>query len=178
MTTTTGERATGLGGVELGTYTIHAEFFTEHLAVGGEISSPEARLSDLLNSSAPTLDMSPLYVARAAGGQVDVAGRVAHVNKSRLLFVVPISEPPRPQGSRNAAWRETQKWRCWGALGAYSLVGTLHTDLGADPRFLLRLLDLQFAPFTAATVTFPNGTVRDYPVVIVNRHYLEFLSLR
>lgn len=162
-----------------GLYTINAEFYTQHLTIGGEIRSPEPRLSDLLNSSAPTLDLKPLNVNRpGSGGHVDLTGSYAHVTKSRVLFVIPLCEPRRPQGQMNTAWKQTVGRRCWAALGSYTLCGTLHTEVEADDRFLLRLLDRQFVPITQAVVTSPDGTARDYSAVIVNRAHLDLLALR
>jgi hypothetical protein len=162
-----------------GLYTISAEFYTEHLSVGSEIRSPEPRLSDLLNSSAPTLDLKPLNVNRPGnGGHVDLTGSYAHVTKSRVLFVIPLREPRRPRSQMNAAWKQTVERRCWAALGPYTLCGTMHTEVGADDRFLLRLLDRQFVPITQAVVTSPDGTARDYGAVIINRAHLDLLTLR
>jgi hypothetical protein len=165
--------------IDPGLCTIHAEFITEHLSVGGEVSGPEARLSDVLNSSVPSVGFKPLSVTRGSiGGQIDLSGSYAHLTKSRLLFVVPVREPERTRGHGNAAWKQTAQRRCWVGIGPYSLVGTLHTEVGVDPRFYLRLMENQFIPIANAAITFPNGSVCDYPVVIVNRAHVDLLALR
>src|SRR5579859_9279 len=83
--------------VEQGLYTLEAEFVTEHLVIRGELSSPEGRLSDHLNSSTQSVEIRPTTVQRIfTGDRIDLAGAHAHVTKAHLLFIVPIAEPERP----------------------------------------------------------------------------------
>jgi len=164
--------------VEEGLCTIEAEFFTEHLVVKGEVTSPEQRLSDHLNSGTSTFEVDPSRVHRTlGGGRADFKGRAAYVNKSHVLFVLPIDETVGEQSSSDS-WNQTITQRCWATIGRYTLVGKVHMDASRNPRFFLRSLEnRQFLPFTDARLTFPDGTSRDYPTIIVNRFQIEMLAM-
>ena len=161
-----------------GLCTIEAEFFTEHLVVRGEVTSPEVRLSDHLNSSTSTFEVDPSRIHRTLGGsRADFKGSSAYINKSHLLFVLPIDETVAVRPAHDS-WSQTITQRCWAALGRYALVGKVHMEATRNPRFFLRSLERrQFLPFTDVRLTFPDGTTRDYPAVIVNRFQMELLAL-
>jgi hypothetical protein len=163
-----------------GVYTIEAEFYTEHLIVRGEITSPDLRLSDHLNSSAPSIEIRPQHVERImTGAHIDLPGAHAHVTKAHLLFTLPVSEPERPPRADNVAWTWTMTRRAWAGLGRYMMVGKIHAEAGRDPRLILRSLEhRQFLPFTECTVTMPDGSVISAGTIIINRHNLEMLALR
>jgi hypothetical protein len=171
---------TGHPRVGEGIYTIEAEFFTEHFVVRGEITCPDMRLSDHLNSSAPSIEIRPQYVERImTGSHIDLPGAHAHLTKAHLLFTLPISEPERPPRADNVAWTWTMNRRAWAGLGRYTLVGRIHAEAGRDPRLILRSLEhRQFLPFTESTLTMPDGSARSAGTVIINRHNLEMLALR
>jgi hypothetical protein len=162
-----------------GLYRIEAEFTTQHFVIRGEITSPDMRLSDNLNGSAGTVEIRPTYAQRTpSGAHIDLPDAHAHVTKAHLLFCVPISEPDRPPKADNVAWTWTMTRRAWAGLGRYTLAGKVHADSIRDPRLILRALDhRQFFPFTEATLTSPDGTVRTYDTVIVCRMSLEVLAL-
>lgn len=160
-------------------YSFTAEFFTEHRIVQAELRSPEIRLSDHLNSTTATVDLRPSYVAKAhEAGHVDLGGLHGHLIKGRLLFVVPITEPDRPRGADNVAWKRTTAHMCWAGVGAYSIAGKIHTEAGVDPRMAQRLLDRRFLPLTEATMTFPDGSARACATVIVNCTHLDLLAVQ
>jgi hypothetical protein len=161
-----------------GVYSFTSEFYTEHLVVRARLTSPERRLSDHLNSSVSTVDLRPVSALQLSTGvESDLVRSHGQVTKDRLLFVVPVSEPNRPAGVSNSAWKQTTKYGAWAGVGPYTISGTIHTEAGRDPRIALRLLDKQFVPFTGATITFPDGTARSFATVIVNRQHLDLLAL-
>jgi hypothetical protein len=163
-----------------GLYTIGAEFFTETLIIHGEITSPDNRLSDHLNSTSVSIEIVPLTTRRfGSGAPVDLSASHAQITKSYLLFIVPVAEPDRPDGERNSAWKWMGTRRCWAGAAGFSIAGTVHVEAGRDPRIILRSLGAKmFLPFTEATVTLPDGAAHDYPIVIVNRYRLEMLALK
>jgi len=68
--------------VDEGLHTITAEFFTEHLAISGEMSTPEGRLSDHLNGSATSIEIRPASVQGLfTGEEIDLAGGHAHIQE-------------------------------------------------------------------------------------------------
>jgi hypothetical protein len=163
----------------IGVYTFAAEFCAENRIVRAELTSPEGRLSDHLNSSAPSIEMRPTsLVDSATRTQVDLSGTFAHFSKAQLLFVIPLTEPQRPDGMNNPAWKPTSGQRCWAGIGPYRVVGIIHTDAGRDPSISLRLLDKQFLPLTDTSVVFPDGSTHTYPTVIINRHQVDVLALK
>ncbi len=166
--------------VDEGLNTLTADFITEHLAIRGEISTPEGRLSDHLNGSATSIDIRPSSVQRVfADGEIDLAGAHAHITKAHLLFVVPLTERGAQVNRDEARWQWTMTKRCWAAFGRYGLVGKIHAEVGRDPRLILRSLEeKQFLPFTEVTITYPDGTTRDCDAVIVNRSHFEMLALQ
>lgn len=165
-------------GIDSGIYAFTSEFYTEHFVVQAKLSSPERRLSDHLNGSLTTVDVRPVSALQLSTAvEADLGRTHAQITKARILFVVPITEPDRPTGQSNAAWKATSKYGGWAGIGPYSLSGTIHTDAGRDPQIVLRLLDKQFLPFTGATIMFPDGETRNYPTIIVNRQHLDLLAL-
>jgi hypothetical protein len=163
-----------------GVYVIQAEFYTEHLVIRGEITCPDMRLSDHLNSSAPHIEIRPHHVERIiTGHHIDLPGAHAHITKAHLLFTLPISEPERPPRADNVAWTWTMTRRAWANLGRYALNGKIHAEAGRDPRLILRALEhRQFIPFTESMLTLPDGSDRSAGTVIINRNNLEMLALR
>ena len=158
---------------------LKAEFYTEHRTIHAELTSPEGRLSDHLNSSATTVDLRPVSATPSGrGASIDLSGTNALLAKDRLLFVVPIAEPSRPRGAANPAWKSTGTRRCWAGLGPYKIVGTVHTPGDHDTRIALRLLDKQFLPLTDASITYPDGTTRDYGAIIINRSHVDLFALQ
>ncbi len=158
---------------------IQAEFYTEHFIVRGELTSPEARLSDHLNSSTTTLELNPSNVHRSDNKLVvHVEGSAAYITKAHLLFVLPISEPlPAPVDP--AARVRTVGQTCWAGIGRYNVLGKLHMEAGRNPRLLLRSLEeRQFLPFTEVQLTLPDGTIRSHDAVLVNRFHLELLAIQ
>lgn len=164
---------------EDGLCSIEAEFYTEQFVVRGDLISPEARLSDHLNSSTTMLEVRPTHVHRSLSGlPINVAGNYAYIAKGHLLFVLPIDEPEVPSSVENGYWTRTITTTCWAGLGRFSLVGRVHMEAGRNPRLFLRSLEQrQFVPFTNVRLTFPDGTVREYPSVFVNRFHLELLAV-
>jgi hypothetical protein len=165
--------------LEEGLSEIEAEFYTEHFVVRGSVTSPEMRLSDHLNSSTTTLELRPSQVQRSENGpRIHVEGSSAYITKSHLLFVLALHEPAPIRGSDNASWTRTVTQTCWGGLGRYSLVGKVHMEAGRNPRLFMRSLEQrQFLPFTDVRLTFPDGAVREFPTVVVNRFRLELLAI-
>jgi hypothetical protein len=163
---------------EEGLSSIEAEFFTQHFIIHGQVTSPEMRLSDHLNSSTSTFELRPTRVQRAAtGAQINVAGSCTYVSKAHLLFVLP-SGQAQPDASDHNLWSRTLKQTCWAGIGHYSLIGKVHMEAGRNPRLFLRSLEQrQFLPFTEVRLTFPDGSLRELATVIVNRHHLELLAL-
>ncbi|HEY8686144.1 MAG TPA: hypothetical protein VIO57_11105 [Chloroflexota bacterium] len=169
---------TDRAGIDSGVFAFTTEFYTEHFVVHAKLSSPERRLSDHLNGSVASVDIRPVSALQLSTGVAAELGRThAQITKARILFVVPIAEPDRPSGQSNAAWKATSKYGAWAGVGPYSISGTIHTDAGRDPQIALRLLDKQFLPFTAVTITFPDGETQRFPTIIVNRQYLDLLAL-
>lgn len=165
-------------GIDSGVYAFTSEFYTEHFVVRAKLSSPERRLSDHLNGLVASVDIRPMSALQLTTGvEADLAKSHAQITKARVLFVVPITEPERPTGQSNAAWKVTSKYNAWAGVGPYSITGTIHTDAGRDPQIALRLLDKQFLPFTAVTITFPDGEIKKLPTIIVNRQHLDLLAL-
>lgn len=164
---------------EEGLTSIEAEFYTEQFVVRGELTSPEMRLSDHLNSSTATLELKPTGVQRSLSGlRVNVAGGFAYISKSHLLFVLPIQEPAAPPAEASNSRVRTITQTCWAGIGRYSLLGHLHMEAGRNPRLFLRSLEQrQFLPFTDARLIFPDGATREYPMVVVNRFQIEMLAL-
>jgi hypothetical protein len=66
---------------------------------------------------------------------------------------------------------------CRLGVGPYEITGKVHTEPGRDVRVSLRVLDRQFLPVTQATLRFPDGVERGYPVVLVNRNHVDVLAL-
>lgn len=165
--------------LEEGLTAIEAEFYTEQFVIRGEVTSPEMRLSDHLNSSTATLELKPSGVQRSLSGlRVNIAGGFAYISKAHLLFVVPIQEPAGPAGGDGSMRVRTITHLCWAGLGRYSLLGSLHMEAGRNPKLFLRSLEQrQFLPFTDVRLTFPDGAVREYPMVVVNRFEIELLAL-
>jgi hypothetical protein len=165
---------------------IEAEFYTEHFVVRGHITSPEPRLSDHLNSSTATFKLRPSRVQRSVSGlRVNVTAGHAYLAKSRLLLAVPVVEP-EGRGSANGGhvpanglWIQTVTQLCWAGIDRYSLVGRVHVDAGRDPRLFVRSLEeRRFLPITNARLTFPDGSIREFATVIVNRLRLEVLAFQ
>jgi hypothetical protein len=163
-----------------GVHTIEGEFVTENLMICGELSGPDTRLSDHLNSSTANIVIRPSGGARLSpSGSVDLVGSHAAINKAHLLFVVPLREPERPSGHDNAAWKATQPRRAWIGLGRYTVTGKVHTEAWRGAHLVLRDLEQkQFVPLTDVTVTHPDGTTRDLRALIVNRARVELFALR
>jgi hypothetical protein len=160
-----------------GLCTIEAEFLTPELHIRASITSPEQRLSDHLNSSTSMVELQPTHVQRLSGGQViEVAGHPAYLSKAHLLVVIPIDEPIDAAPPATSLRKGTISQTCWAALPGYSVVGRLHMEAGRNPRLFLRSLEQrQFVPLTDARVTHPDGTVREYPTVVINRHQVHLL---
>lgn len=160
-------------------YSFMAEFLTDQRAIRAELTSPEIRLSDHLNSSTTSVDIRPSSVTHGAlGPHIDLPGTSALLTKALVRLVIPIAEPERPRGAGNAAWKPTVQRNCWMGIGAYRVDGTIHTEAGRDPHRVLRLLDKQFLPVTRATVSYPDGTSHEYDTVIVNRFHLDMLAIK
>ncbi|MDQ2743305.1 MAG: hypothetical protein M3Z66_13575, partial [Chloroflexota bacterium] len=95
-----------------------------------------------------------------------------------LLFAVPLSTEP-PAEDDQSLHAETLTHTCWAGVGRYSLLGRLHMEVGRNPRLFLRSLEQrQFLPVTDVRLTFPDGAVRDYTAVVVNRLQIELLALQ
>ncbi len=165
--------------LEEGLYALEAEFYTEQFILRATVISPEMRLSDHLNSATSTLELRPSAVRRATNGaQVHVAGSLAYLAKSHLLFSVPLSTEP-PAEDDQLLHAETLTHTCWAGVGRYSLLGRLHMEVGRNPRLFLRSLEQrQFLPVTDVRLTFPEGAVRDSPTVMLNRLQIELLALQ
>lgn len=162
---------------DTGLYTLAAEFFTEYRVIRAELTSPEMRLSDLLNSSTEGVNVRP-SVVREGTGPVDLAGASGQLTKVRLLFVVPTREPTRLRIVENTSWKPTVKRPFWAGIGPYTLAGSMHAESDYDPSVAIRLLDKQFLPLTEVTVQFPDGRTASYPTVIVNRSHLDLLAMK
>jgi hypothetical protein len=162
-----------------GLCSIEAEFLTGELRVQARVLSPEPRLSDHLNSATSMIELQPSRVQRLAGGpMIDVSGHPAYLSKAHLLAVIPIEEKDGPAPAGSTLWKGTISQTCWAALAQYSIVGRLHMEAGRDPRLFLRSLEQrQFVPLTDARLTLPDGTVREYPTVVINRYQLHLLVL-
>jgi len=163
-----------------GLYRMEGEFFTEHFIIRGELTTPERRLSDHLNGSTATFQLNLTSVLRSVSGlRVNVAGSLAYVSKSHLLFVLPREDADPDDRTQREGWTATIDQTCWIGLGRYSLLGRVHMDAKRDPRFFMRSLEQrQFVPLTSARLTYPDGTMREYPVVLVNRFHMELLAVQ
>jgi hypothetical protein len=169
-------RDLGQPSVPEGLHRMEAQFYTEHLVIQGEVTSPETRISDYLNGSAHSVDIHPVEVRLSSGSVRDLSDTVAHLTKAQVMFVVPTFEP---MPSREpTAWSWYLKYRCWAAVGRFHLTGNVHAENYRDPKLLLRALEQrQFLPFSDAEITHPDGTVVPHDVVIVNRWHLDMLSV-
>lgn len=159
--------------------TVEAEFVTDFLLIQGEISTPESRLSDHMNSSTTSVEIRPSRVVHVVSGDVvDLQGNQAQVTKAHLLYVVPLTEP-EPVNGKSGAWTWTRTMHCWVAFGGYRLSGRIHAEAGRDARLIMRMLEQkQFLPLTEVSITHPSGETSGYGAVIVNRSRVEMLSLR
>jgi hypothetical protein len=174
------------GRVQDGLRSVEAEFFTEHFMMRGRVTSPELRLSDHLNNSTATFKLCASHVQRRISGlDVNVAAGQAYLTKAHLLFALPLAESggggPLAAGQtpRNPSWIQTTTRVCWAGIDQYTLVGRVHVDASNDPRLFLRSLeDRRFLPITNAQLTLPDGSVREFATVIVNRLRLEVLAIR
>lgn len=157
-------------------HSYEAGFQTDYLLVDAVVTSSELRLSDHLNSSAPTVDVRPRFVRQVrTGGLINLDGTCGELAKSSVLFVVPTSEPDRPHGPTNHAWKKTKLRECWIAMGAYVIKGTVHSDVGNDARIAVRSLNKQFMAVTDAVVTDPSGDSQQHSILIVNRNRVDLL---
>jgi hypothetical protein len=154
-----------------------ADFYLEQWVVRATLTTPEARLSEHLNSSTQSLEIWPVDVERGNGDTLDLGGSFAQLNKARLLFVVPLSEPEHARGAGNIAWQRTTAHQCLVGIGPYTVSGNIHVEHGRHPIIGMRLLDKQFIPVTEATLTYPHGTKCAYDAIIVNRAYLDMMVL-
>lgn len=172
----TADRTFNLG-PDTGLHTLTAEFYCVHRQILASMSSPEWRLSDHLNSSAPTVDIQPICVGNVNEAiRMDLGPMQARVTKSRILMAIPIEEPRRPihqqDPCRNGIGRD-----CWVGAGPYEVSGMLHTEVGRDPMIALSQQIGDFIPLTDVTVTFPDGRTMEYPTVLVNRSHLDMLAV-
>lgn len=166
--------------VKDGLFSIEAEFVTEHLVIRGEISGPEARLSDYLNTSAASVEIRPRSVEYFyTSDQVDLSNTHAQITKAHLLFIIPVSEPERPARGDVTSWTRTTTKVCWASLGRFGVSGKIHIEPSRDPRRVLRSLEQkQFLAFTDVTITYPDGSTESHGTAIVNRAHVEMLALR
>ena len=164
--------------IEEGLCVITAQFFTPHLLIQGEVISPDPRLSDHLNSPTSTFEVSPTRVERLKGAaEIELTGTDIYVSKAHLQFVLP--SPHAGGAVQKELWLETLTQTCWASIGPYTITGKLHMEASRNPRFFLRSLERrQFLPLTDVRLTFPDGTEREFPAVIVNRFHMEILSLQ
>src|SRR5947209_1790931 len=85
-----------------------AQFYMDHLVLAAELVSPEMRLSDHLNSSVPWVDVEPGAVRHlTSSALMDLKGAHGPVNMSKLLLVVPVSEPELPHGPAYFDWKKS-----------------------------------------------------------------------
>lgn len=165
--------------VDSSLYTFTAQFYTDHVIVHAELTSPELRLSDHLNSSLAAVEVRPSRVDRISNNaSVEFDGSYGPLTKHGVLFVVPIAEPARPQGTANFAWKQMMTRRCWLSLGRHSLTGTIHMDVSKDARIALRLLEKKFVALTDVSIASSDGDTQDYRTVLVNREQIALLALR
>lgn len=161
-----------------GLHALRAEFYTEHLVMQAEIVSADARLSDHLNSSIDTIHVRPLHTERFDGTRIHINVTHASIAKAHLLFIFPLTEPETGSRTDNSAWMFTLTRPVWGAVGRYQISGKIHTEVGRDPRQLLRSFDeKQFFPITDGAVLMPDDSVRYHPTVLVNRAHMEILAI-
>jgi hypothetical protein len=162
-----------------GICTIEAEFLTSDLLIRARVTSPEARLSDHLNSSTSMLELQPSRVERLTTRQtIDVSSHTAYLSKAHLVAVLPIDEPEGQMAEGPTAWKGTISQNCRAALSGYTLAGRLHMDADRNPRLFLRSLEQrQFVPLTDARLTYPDGAVRECATIVVNRHQIHLLVL-
>lgn len=155
-----------------------AEFFLPDWIVRADLTSSEARISDHLNSSLEHVDVRVTAVGPGgeSGGFI-FAQSSGYLAKDRILFVIPLVEPPRAAGIENAAWVPTIQRRCWIGLAACRLVGTIHTEAGRDPQVALRQHAKQFIPLTDVSLTLPDGSTRTCDAVILNRERIDVVAM-
>jgi hypothetical protein len=158
--------------------TLRALFHTDELTLTADLLTADTRLSDVLNSSLPTVEVRPLQVRWNRGGSsVDLDSPHALMEKDHILFVIPVTEPSRPSHGSTANWRSMSTLPCWASLGPYTLTGTVHVDANRDPRVALRLLDKQFVPLTDVSLTTAGGDAREYSTIVINRKRIDMLAL-
>jgi len=156
-----------------------ADFFTEYRIVRAELTSPEMRLSDHLNSTADTVDMRPSAATQNhTGAAIDLGGTRGTLTKSRVLFVIPLSEPAPLDQAETGIWKSMVTRRCWAGIGPYRISGNIHTEGARDSSIALRQIDTQFIPLTDATITFQDGTVRECGAVFLNRAHIDLLTIK
>jgi hypothetical protein len=158
-------------------YLFRADFYTPHRVIGAELVTPEPRLTDHLNSSLPIVDVRAMTIVQRGGINIELARSASHLLKSFIIFVVPLSEPSAVETEGNPHWQQRTKRRCRMGATLYQITGNIHTEPLPDPRAALRALDQQFVPVTEVTLSQPDGTAQDYPVIIVNRLNLDMLAL-
>lgn len=162
-----------------GIYLLSTDFFTVDYLLRATVTTPENRLSDLLNSSLPVIDVRPETATHYRdGGSTDLAGSYGYVIKARLLLAIPLAEPDRPTPAENNEWRPTFQRICWAGIGPYRVTGTVHGEAGRDPHVAFRLLDKQFLPITDATIDLPDGGERSCAVLLANRAYMDVLAVQ
>lgn len=155
-----------------------AEFFTDRRVICAELKSAEVRLVDHLNGSDPWVEVRPLDVTQVqSGSHFQLEGTVGHVTKTHLLLATVLREPPRAEGAHTAAWKTRVKRRCWAGVGPYRVTGTLAADVGPD-RTTARVPDRHFLSLTDATITMPDGSLRDCSYVILNRVEADLLAMQ
>jgi hypothetical protein len=161
-----------------GLNTFTAEFYSDRRIVCAELKSAEVRLVDHLNGSDPWIEVRPLQVTQVqSGSQFNLNGTVGNVTKAHVLLAIVLREPPRAEGAHAAAWKTRVKRRLWAGVGPYRVVGTLAAEIGPD-RTTARIPDRQFLSLTDATVTMPDGSVRDCGYVILNRLQADLLAMQ
>jgi hypothetical protein len=162
-----------------GIHTLEAEFYTEHFVIRGRVVTPERRLSDYLNSTLANAEVRLAHIERAGtGGHIPFGDAHAQITKLRVLFVIPMAEPRLADKGDNVAWRWTMKYRCWTAVGRYSVQGYVHADTARDPIQIMRSLEhQQFMPMTDVAIVLPDGSTRDYPAVLVHRQHVDLVAL-
>lgn len=160
-----------------GLHTFLADFYSDYRRIRASLISPEMRLSDHLNGSSTTVDVEPLFAQGRGTPESDLSQSRAQISKSRVLFVVPLSEPHHA-GRRTVAWRPTARHRCWAALGPYQLMGLLHVEPDRDPHIAIGQMARQFLPLTGVNLYCPDGTMEHFNAVLVNRSHLDVLAIK
>jgi hypothetical protein len=159
-----------------GLNTFLADFYSDYRRIRASLVSPEIWLSDHLNSSSTAIDVQPLFAQRHGTQQSDLSQSRAQISKSRVLFVVPLSEP-NDAGSKAVAWRPTDRHRCWAALGPYQLMGEIYSEPGRDPHIAIGQMGRQFIPLTGVTLYCPDGSIEHHNTILVNRTHLDVLAI-